>query len=74
MSRNLFKIQFPFCDEKSAVSVSCLDLCYSVKFKDTKALKDERKDQTAPVILQNLAEDESDSESDNGTYALISDT
>ena len=47
--------------------MSCLDLCYAVKFKDTKALKDERKDQTAPVVLHNLDEDASDLESENGT-------
>ena len=58
-------IQLPYCDE-TAVSVSCLDLCYAIKFKDNKALKDERKDKTAPVVLQNLDEDDSSSESEEG--------
>lgn len=64
-------MQFPYCDEKSAISVSCLDLCYAVKFKDNKALKDERKDKTAPVVLRDLDEDGSDLESENGSYNII---
>ncbi|MCG8623343.1 MAG: hypothetical protein MJE68_15295 [Proteobacteria bacterium] len=54
------------CEDDDAVAVSCLDLCYSVKFKAKKALKDERKDQTAPIVLSNIAEDDSDSEPEDG--------
>lgn len=58
--------QFPYCDEKTAISVSCLDLYYAVTFKDTKAFKDEKKDKTAPVVLQNLDEEDSDCGSEEG--------
>lgn len=67
-THTIHKMQFPYCDEKSAISVSCLDLCYAVKFKDNKALKDERKDKTAPVVLHDLDEDGSDLESENGSH------
>ena len=45
--------------------MSCLDLCYSVSVK-FKTLKDEKKDETAPVVLQELLEDESDSKPEDG--------
>ena len=51
--------QFPQCEDGNAVSVSCLDLHYSVTgFIESKALKDEKRDKTAPLVLQNLEEDD----------------
>ena len=41
--------------------MSCLDLCYSVKWKRRKEFKDEKKDETSPVILHDLVEEEEDS-------------
>ena len=56
-------MQFPYCDDESAVSVSCLDLSYSVNFK---ALKDAKEDRTVPVVLHNLEEEDPNSKSVNG--------
>ena len=39
-----------------------------MNFKDKKALKDEKKDQTAPVVLPDLDEEESDSQSEEGMH------
>ena len=56
------KLQFPHCDDESAISVSCLDLYYSVTlYKESKDLKDEKNDKTAPLVLHNLEEDDTDS-------------
>ena len=49
------KLQFPDCDDNNAISVSCLDLCYCVK---ARALKDEKKDVTAPVVLLEILEED----------------
>ena len=39
----LFSVeQFPECTDESGVSISCLDLCYSVTIR-TKKVKDEKK-------------------------------
>lgn len=55
-------MQFPQCDDENAISVSCLDLYYSVTlYKENKALKDEKDDKTAPLVLHNLEEDDPDS-------------
>lgn len=55
-------MQFPQCDDENAISVSCLDLYYSVTlYKENKALKDEKDDKTAPLVLHNLEEDDTDS-------------
>ena len=51
-------MQFPYCDDESAMSVSCLDLCYSVTFEK---LMDERDDKIAPYVLKELEEDDTDS-------------
>ena len=48
-------LQFPDCDDDNAISVSCLDLCYSVK---ARVLKDEKKDETAPVVLLEILEED----------------
>ena len=48
--------QFPYCVDEDAISVSCLDVNYSVSFRAKKAVKDEKKDQTAPVVLNDIAE------------------
>lgn len=44
--------------------MSCLDIHYSVSFRAKKAVKDEKKDQTAPLVLNDIAESSSDSESE----------
>lgn len=58
-------VYFPDCYEDEAVAVSCLDLHYSVKFDSRKAVKDERKDDTAPVILTDILDQ------DNRELALL---
>ena len=35
----IMTLQFPDCDDEDAVSVSCLDIYYTVKFKKTKVTK-----------------------------------
>lgn len=51
--------QFPDCDEENAISVSCLDIFYSVTvLMGTKSV-DERNDKTSLVVLQNLIEEDS---------------
>ena len=42
------------------ISVSCLDLTYSVKLRRQAVFKDEKKDETSPVLLQDLVEEDSD--------------
>ena len=54
------------CEDDNAIAVSCLNLHYSVKFKAKKALKDEKKDQTAPIVLSHIADQDSDSEAEEG--------
>ena len=49
----LCHLQFPDCADEHGVSVSCLDLHYSVTVRTTK-VKDEKKDDTAPVVLRRL--------------------
>ncbi len=44
--------------------MSCLDIHYSVSFRAKKAVKDEKKDQTAPIVLNNIADTSSDSDSE----------
>ena len=46
-------LQFPDCDDEDAISVSCLDIYYTVKFKKTKVL-DDKDDKIAPLLLDNL--------------------
>ena len=50
--------------------MSCLNLYYSVKFKAKKALKDEKKDQTAPIVLSNITDQDSDSEAEEGELSF----
>ena len=51
--------QFPFCNDDQAISVACLDLHYSVTTRVGKQLKDEKKDNFAPIVLSDLSpEDE----------------
>lgn len=67
-----YSLQFPDCDDDNAISVSCLDLCYSIK---TGVLKDEEKDETAPVVLLDILEgDENDriKENSEGGCAALS--
>ena len=65
-----YPLQFPDCDDDNAISVSCLDLCYSVK---ARALKDEKKDETAPVVLlEILEEDEKDCVKEKGITPSLS--
>lgn len=60
--------QFPHCETDKKISVSCLDLCYYVKWKRRKEFKDEKKDETSPVILHDLVEEE---DSKEGSLARI---
>ena len=46
----IMTLQFPDCDDEDAISVSCLDIYYTVKLKKTKVLDD--KDD--PLLLDNL--------------------
>ena len=46
-------VQFPDCDDEDAISVSCLDLYYTVKFKKKK-VHDDKDDEITPHLLQNL--------------------
>ena len=39
----------------NTISVSCLDVCYSVTVKARK-VKDEKKDETTPIVLGDLDE------------------
>ena len=48
-----YDLQFPDCADENGVSVSCLDLHYSVTVRTTQ-VKDEKKDDTAPVVLRRL--------------------
>ena len=64
-------IQFPYCDDESAISVSCLNLSYFINFKENKALKDERNDTTVPIVLCKLEEDDSDTKPVDGEYPSL---
>ena len=44
-------VQFPDCDDEDAISVSCLDLYYTVRFKKKKVHRD---DEITPHLLQNI--------------------
>ena len=56
-----WSFQFPECLHENTVSVSCLDLSYSVTVKARK-VKDEKKDETTAIVLGNLNEPEKDEE------------
>ena len=45
----IMTLQFPDCDDEDAISVSCLDIYYTVKFKKTKVL-DDKDDKIAPLL------------------------
>ena len=47
------KTQFPLCADEAGVSVSCLDLHYSVTVRTTQ-VKDEKKDDSLPLVLKRL--------------------
>lgn len=68
---NEASLNFPLCDENDAVSVSCLDLCYSVKFGSKKMLNDERKDETAPIVLTDIPVYVADQDQDNRELAFL---
>ena len=56
-------MQCPTCDDDNAISLSCLDLSYSVTlYKERKDLKDEKIDKTAPFVLHNLEDDDNDTD------------
>lgn len=44
------------CEEEDAIAVSCLDLSYSISFKQSKKVKDERTDKTEALVLNELEE------------------
>lgn len=46
-------MQFPDCSDADAISVACLDLCYTVKIRSQ--MKDERKDNVTPLVLSDLS-------------------
>ena len=51
----LLFFQFPVCEPDNYISVSCLNLSYSVTVK-AKKIKDEKKDETTPIVLGDLSE------------------
>ena len=67
---HIFIMQCPHCDNDNAISLSCLDLYYSVTlYTEKKDLKDEKKDKTSPFVLHNLDKDGTNS---NGNLFLLS--
>lgn len=50
------------CSERDKISVSCLDLSYSITYKVTKVIKDESKDETKTVALHDIHDDDDDEE------------
>ena len=48
----IMTLQFPDCDDEDAISVSCLDIYYTVKFKKTKVL-DDKDNKITPLLLDN---------------------
>ena len=63
-----YYIQFPICEDDCAISVSCLDLYYAVRYKAKKADKNERDDKSDPIVLDDKAMNtfKDDSVSDDG--------
>eukprot|EP00731_Ephydatia_muelleri_P033340 Em0028g15a len=59
------KLKFPECADDHCISVSCLNLSYAVTVK-AKKVKDEKEDNTTPVALQALVDDDANEESING--------
>lgn len=51
-------MQLSECNDRDKISVSCLDLTYSITYKITKTIKDESKDETNFVALHDIAEEE----------------
>ena len=58
------------CEEKDKISVSCLDLTYSITYKITKKIKDERKDETDTVALNDIAKEILEQE-EEGNYIYV---
>lgn len=57
------------CDDK--ISVSCLDLSYSIAYKITKKVKDESQDETNTIALLDIPETELvDEEEGKSIYVL----
>ena len=63
-------LQMPHCENDKKISVSCLDLCYSVKLRRREEFKDEKKDETNPLVLHGLVEEEEE-EGEEGSLAGI---
>ncbi len=61
--------QFPECDDKKAISVSCLDMTYSISFRSHQ-VKDEKKDLTVAVVLNDLTEEEGSSDKGKLVWSL----
>ena len=63
--------QFPECTEENGVSVSCLGLHYSVTMR-TQRVKDEKKDNTVPVVLKRLSSQDTtdDLKNTSGKYKI----
>ncbi len=66
---SLLHAQFPECDDKKAISVSCLDLTYSISFRSHQ-VKDEKKDLTVAVVLNDLTEEEGSSDKGKWVWLL----
>lgn len=52
-----FVFQLQECDENDKISVSCLDLTYSITYKVSKKIKDEGKDETNTVVLHDIPDE-----------------
>ena len=48
-------LQFPMCTAAQAISVACLDLRYSVTTSSGRQLKDEKRENFAPIVLSDLS-------------------
>lgn len=55
------------CDDRDKISVSCLDLTYSITYKITKTIKDESKDETNIVALLDIPTEELEEEGEKLT-------
>ena len=66
-------MQFPVCEVNKAISICCLNLYYSVKFKAKDALQHEKekKDRVDSIVLNSPPGGYSEPESDDGQLSLL---
>ena len=56
------------CEENNKISVSCLDLTYSITYKITTKIKDESQDVTNTIALLDIPENELVDEQESEDY------